>query len=249
MNAKKQERQKHFWEKVTAFLLTLAIATGWIIFDCLFAPFAANAVTVEIPNCCGQRLDALLLPDWLTVEVDYRYDANTAAGVVLSQSPVGGSYRKLVPPDSSYGISLVVSLGEETVILPNMVGRDIREVTSELRKMGLCVESQTVEGAYPEGKIFAAEPRSGTEVPIGTKVMLSVSGGMPCREVTVPDVRGLTRADALVQLWLAQLEVAQVLQAPSEAPEGTVFRQSHQPGTLVTAGTKITLYVSQIPEE
>ena len=55
----------------------------------------------------------------------------------------------------------------------------------------------------------------------------------------------MSRADALIRLWLCQLNVGEVVETPSDAPAGTVIRQSHAEGTVVLPGTKITIYVSQ----
>jgi beta-lactam-binding protein with PASTA domain len=49
----------------------------------------------------------------------------------------------------------------------------------------------------------------------------------------------------LVLLWRSQLSVGEVVEEFSEkGPSGTVLRQSHVAGTLVAAGTKITIYVA-----
>ena len=66
--------------------------------------------------------------------------------------------------------------------------------------------------------------------------------------VTVPQFYGMTRADALVQLWLAKLSLAEVVEVDSEHPSGTVVRQSHKAGTVVPSGTRLTLYVSRYVE-
>lgn len=235
--------------KTLALAALLVVCAAWIVFDDLFAPLERAAVSVEIPDFCGVREDALESADWMTVEKDYRYDAGVEAGVVLSQSPPAGSRRKLSAQNPQCRITLTVSLGEEHAEIPTVVGKDFREAESILRGLGFAVEIQKSEGAYPAGTVFAVSPREGCEVPVGTRVQLSVSAGLPLKSVTVPDLRGLSRSDALVQIWLAELAVAGVIEEPSFETEGTVIRQSHQPGTLVPAGTKLTLYVSRMTEE
>ena len=65
------------------------------------------------------------------------------------------------------------------------------------------------------------------------------------KTVAVPNLCGLSRADALIRLWLCQLNVGEVVEVPSGEPSGTVIRQSHAEGTVVLPGTKITIYISQ----
>ena len=235
------------WAAVVSFLL--AIATGWIVFDVLFDPLEENAVSVEIPNLLGQDVERLSLDEWAELDIEYRYDAGISAGTVLSQTPIAGSYRKLTAENPWCQIAVVVSLGEETLMLPNVIGREVRETVSSLREQGFAVETVTQTGGYPVGTVLASEPRAGTEMPKGGKVTLTVSAGMPTETVRVPELVGLSRSEALVRLWLVRLTVGEVIEIESDEEEGAVVRQSHQVGTQVVAGTRVTLYVSREMDE
>jgi serine/threonine-protein kinase len=234
-----------FWRWAVLLSVLLTLSVGWIVFDDLFSPFGEKSVSVEIPNLCGLAYEDVSPPEWADVDVEYRYHADTPTGVILSQSPRAGSLHKLSSQNPRLLLSLVVSLGEESVTLPSVLGFDARESSARLREMGLIVETVTATGAYPVGTVYAMEPRAGTVVPVGTKVTLSVSAGPEQKSVKVPDLIGLSRSDALVKLWTAELMAGDVVEEASELPPGTVIRQSHQPATLVPAGTKITLYVSR----
>lgn len=234
--------KKWRWAAVLSFVL--AMASGWIVFDNLFAPFGEESVSVEIPNLLGSVPEKSELEEWVELQTEYRYDADAPAGVVLSQSPMAGSLRKLTAESPRCTVSVVISLGEETLTLPDVVGKEMRETVSSLRSQGFAVETVMQTGAYPEGTILASEPRGGTEMPKGGKVVLTVSAGTPSKTVTVPDLRGLSRSDALVQLWLSRLSVDKVIEVDSEEAIGTVVRQSHQAGTVVAAGTRVSLSIS-----
>ncbi|MBQ8214057.1 MAG: PASTA domain-containing protein [Clostridia bacterium] len=238
-------KRLRFWRWTALLSVLLTLSVGWIVFDDLFSPFGEISVSVEIPDLCGLVTEEAVYPDWADVELEYRYDADTPSGVILSQSPRAGTFRKLSSQSPRLTLSLVVSLGEETVTLPELSGFDARESSARLREMGLLVETVTATGAYPAGTVYAMEPRAGTVVPVGTKVILSVSAGPEQKSVKVPDLIGLSRSDALVKLWTAELMAGDVIEEASSLPPGTVIRQSHQPATLVPAGTKITLFVSR----
>ncbi len=223
----------------------LFAATLWIVFDDLFAPLGEQGISVEIPNACGQNADALKLPDRISPKLTYRHDANTPTGTVIAQSPSAGTYRKLAAGETCE-LLLTVSLGEEHVTLPDTIlGRDAREVQAELRALGLTVKTQTAQSAYEAGTVFAVEPRAGSEIPIGTTVLLSVSEGQTTESVSVPELRGLSRSDALIRLWMSKLVLGEVIETDSDLPAGTVIAQSRMPDTWVTAGTKIDLYISR----
>lgn len=231
------------WALILAFALFLSAA--WIVFDELFAPMESSGETVTVPDYTGAASESLSPPAWLTVRTEYRYNAEVPAGEVISQSPVGGSRRKITNERPQCEVRLTVSLGEEHVYLPNVVGEDVRVAEAALREAGFAVESIFSTGAYPEGEVLAMRPVGGRELPRGSRVTLSVSAGVPAVTVTVPDLRGMQREEALTALWLSQLALDRVIEEDSMQSEGTVIRQNYQPDTVVMAGTKLTLYVSR----
>ena len=163
--------------------------------------------------------------------------------MVFAQTPTGGSRRRLV--NDNLTCQVTVSLGRESILLPSVTGRDVYEVATELRNLGLVVNTVAEHSPREVGRVLASEPRAGESVPKGATVTLTVSLGEKQKTVSVPNLCGLSRADALIRLWLCQLNVGEVIEAPSNAPLGTVFQQSHAEGTVVLPGTKITIYISQ----
>lgn len=232
-------------KKTALFACLLFLAVGWLVFDNLFMPFGERSVSVEIPDYCGLSVSELSDDARMELAIEYRYDARIPAGQVFSQTPAAGSRRKLTAAHPKCEVSLVVSLGKETVTVPEVMGRDGREMESLLREMGFVVTVSERESTNNTGTVLFVEPRAGTELPKGAEVVLTVSAGMPSESVSVPDVRGLMRSEALVRLWRAKLAVGEVIEVDSDQEGGTVIRQSHQGGTLVQAGTKITLYVAK----
>lgn len=231
------------WRRAAMVAAILILAVGWITIDILLMPRAKEPKTVEIPDFCGLSVENLTREEWLDVDIEYRYDENTPAGVVFSQTPTAGSRRRL--HEGTCQVTVVVSLGRESILLPHMAGRDVYEVATELRNLGLIVNTVVKPSPREAGRVLESEPRAGESVPKGTTVTLTVSQGEKQSTVRVPQLVGLSRSDALIRLWLCQLNVGEVIEVPSDAPAGTVFRQSHAEGTVVLPGTKITIYISQ----
>ena len=236
-------RDTRTWKRAAAVALVLLLAVGWITVDILFRPREKEPTTVEIPNLCGTNVGNIKAPEWLDVDIEYRYDENTPAGVVFAQTPTGGSRRRLV--SDKITCQVTVSLGRESILLPAMTGRDVYEAATELRNLGLVVNTVAEHSPREVGRVLASDPRAGESVPKGATVTLTVSLGEKQKTVSVPNLCGLSRADALIRLWLCQLNVGEVIEAPSNAPLGTVFQQSHAEGTVVLPGTKITIYISK----
>lgn len=239
------KRSPHRPKRIALLALLTMLCTAWLTFSALFLPPQENAVTLEIPDLCNQPQALDTLDARFEVEIEYRYDAQAPAGVVLSQSPAAGSRRKLTPKNPRCKLSLCVSLGKESAALPDVVGIDARDASATLRALGFAVETVTVESAYRAGTVLSCLPKAGTHLPKGERVVLTVSAGIATKTVTVPSLAGLSRSDALIALWTSQLAVGEVIEVDADAPAGEVVRQSHRGGTVVAAGTKITIYVSR----
>ena len=242
MNRKTRAR---IWWATAALSALLTACIGWVIFDDLFAPLANRGESVEIPDFCGIYYDSISIPDWMEVEFEYRYDVEAAEGIVLAQTPTAGNRRKLTAQNSKVQVVLTVSMGREALQIPDLIGRDVREAERILREQGFAVSAKQVQSAYPLGQVLEMQPRADSLVPKGSEILLTVSAGIQNDVTEVPDLHGLSRSDALIALWLAKLNVGEVVEEDSLQPSGTVIRQSHQAGTRVRASTKITIYVSR----
>ena len=241
----KQKARTHAWRIAAIASALLTLCVGWVVFDHLFTPRASKGQSVEIPRFEGFPYEGLQIPDWMTVETEYRYDADALAGTVLSQTPAAGNRRKLTKESPMVRVVLTVSMGRETVCVPDLVGRDAREAEAELRARGFAVKLRQIQSAYPIGRVLEMKPIADTHLPVGSEILLTVSAGTQNDVTEVPELYGLSRADALIALWLAGLTVGEVIEEPSAQPGGTVIRQSHRAGTIVRTATKITVYVSR----
>ena len=231
------------WKKALIFSAVFLLAAVWLVSDLLLSPLEKPAVVLEIPDFCGHLSGEVERAEWMEIVEEYRYDATVPAGTVLSQTPAGGSRRRAV--ELPIEICLVISLGEEQIRLPETVGENVRVAAARLRELGCVVEIDYEVGAEPEGEVLRMEPDAGKTVARGSRVVLLAAAGQPERSVSVPDLRGLTRSEALTRLWMAGLTLGEVVEEASLQPAGQVIRQSHQPGTIVLSGTRVTLYVSR----
>ena len=242
---KKAKKERGTAGKLLLFSALLLVLGSFVMLDVLFGTHEKGAISIVIPDLLGKREDAIEEDAYLAYERVYRYDAATEAGTVIAQSPLGGSRRKLTERTPTCTVRLTVSLGEESVTVPDLCGTDAREAAARLRELGLSVREERRESAYPEGCVLRTEPRAETRIHKGGTVTLTVSAGVPTESVTVPDLCGLSKSDALMRLWLAKLSLGEVYETDSEAPTGQVVRQSHRAGTVVVAGTRVDLTFSR----
>lgn len=228
------------------FSVLFCVCTVWITVDTLFVS-DGEEFSVLIEDYSGSRWEDLTFADWMDVRVTYCRSAEFPVGTVIAQTPPAGSRRKRSGRYPTVELAVTVSLGPETVTLPNVIGSKAESAEQMLRELGFSVVLTRQESPREIGTVVETEPCAGTELSQGKTVRIIVSNGMRESVVQVPNVCGMSRSDALITLWLSHLAVNEVIEESNELPErdGTVLRQSHCAGTWVRAGTVVTLYLSR----
>ena len=102
----------------------------------------------------------------LKVDVSQQYSNSVAEGVVISQDPKTGTLFK---GDS---VTLLVSLGPQLVEVPNVVAYGVDDATAALQAVGFAVDVEEAPGYIGLGYVFSMDPGAGTELPIGSTVIL-----------------------------------------------------------------------------
>jgi serine/threonine-protein kinase len=135
------------------------------------------------------------------------------------------------------------------VTVPDVVGMTLDEARQSLDQAGLelgALSPGEVTATAPQGTVLVQTPAAGSEVDEGSAVDLVVAGSAT---VVVPDVKGLTQADAEAAVIAAGLFVDDVLSVYSnDIPAGSVVDQTPAAGSSVPQGTPVTLSISSGPQ-
>jgi eukaryotic-like serine/threonine-protein kinase len=217
----------------------LAIATVAVFVIALLvarALLSGGSSEVNTPNLVGQtQSDAasILAGKGLHVGVvTQQFSTRYQAGLIIHQDPIPGILLKKGEP-----VDIVVSKGIHFVIVPtNLIGLTQAEAEQALKAAGLKVAQVVPRNSNrPAGQVLDVNPASGSQAPINSGVVLTVSNG----QVKVPDVVGKKVADARAMLLQAGF---QVVLDPSTSPDNsTVISQNPPGGSFVAYGSTVTL--------
>ncbi|KGN37466.1 Stk1 family PASTA domain-containing Ser/Thr kinase [Knoellia subterranea] len=158
---------------------------------------------------------------------------------VISTNPAAGAR---VDPETTK-VALVISLGPNTVAVPNVAGMTVAEATSALEKLKLTVGTTTKVDTddQPKDRVVSTEPAIGTSVAPGAPVALKVSTG----QVVVPDLVDKTADEASTLLFSIGLKSKTRYEQTSRAAVGTVIGQDPDKEEKVDVGTEVTIVVAQ----
>ncbi|MEZ5100350.1 MAG: Stk1 family PASTA domain-containing Ser/Thr kinase [Thermoleophilia bacterium] len=240
-NIPRRKRRRALPWLLVLILLGAAAAAGWFVYtqleDQVSAPRPAIVPLVEgIPIASAvEKIEAL----GLKVEQVEQGSDEVRRGFVISQRPREGT--RLARGNT---VTLVVSIGPQTVRVPSLVGMDVNEAVDLVRERGLEPTTDTVSSRRPPGTVVAQSPEANTAVQRGDTVKLSVSGGLAT--VPVPDVLGLDVATARRTLRDEGFQV-RVRQVESDQAAGTVLDQDPGPGEEADEGSTVILTVAKEP--
>ena len=138
---------------------------------------------------------------------------------------------------------------EPTVVLvhtPDFVGREEAAAQALADRRGVVLEvayRETVE--VRAGLVIEQFPEPRTEVPTGTTVQLTVATQV--ETVLVPDVHGLSEANAISQFQGSGLQPGERTTAADPLPAGYVVTTEPRAGSSVTRGSPVDYTVSSGP--
>ena len=232
------------------FISAVLLIVFYVLMDKVVMPaYTRHGQAIDVPDVTNMTFEtarSVLEEHKLkAVKGGERYDSRVPPGYVLFQEPSAGSKVK-----TGRRIYLTLSKGERTIAMPNLVGGSERDAVFKLNSMGLSVDSVDYDYSsyYPDGVVADQSIPPGTEIPVGTKVRLTVSLGPMPTEFIVPNVVGKSLDEARKAIKKAGLTVGHVVyQESDELLPDTVIEQSLEPGTKVSAGDTLDLVVSKLP--
>ncbi|MDO4537697.1 MAG: PASTA domain-containing protein [Coriobacteriales bacterium] len=194
-------------------------------------PTKAPDVVGLDPEEAEQKLyDAYFIPQ----QGDHVYSDTVEPGKVCAQSVAPGTEATPLTVTVTYN----VSLGQEKVKVPDVVGMTAKKAYETLQNAGLSYnETASYSDNVEKDKIISQSHAKDTEVVKGTIITIEKSlGAKPKTQVLVPNVYNYSYADAKRTLESAGLTL--VCEGDTN---GTVVSVTPAPNTKVDEGSKVKL--------
>jgi serine/threonine-protein kinase len=193
-----------------------------------------------VPNVVGRAVSdaqSRLAAAGFKSEVFRQRNPTAPVDEVFSQTPSGGEKAK-----KGSTIVLNVSSGPGEVEMPDIEGQTQKEAIQQLKALGLDVRTRREFSArFPRGIAIRTVPDAGKKAERGSTVDLYVSRGP--KQVTVPDVVGLDRAEAEKRLKAAGFTV-DVTEKDSPKPKDEVLEQTPASGQKADEKSQVKLVVA-----
>nr|WP_302808054.1 PASTA domain-containing protein [uncultured Adlercreutzia sp.] len=216
------------------------IAAACIVLAVVLAAVAGGTYMAElwggktIPEVVGlsqpEATDALAAKGFAAQAVEVKSDE--PQGTVLSSDPEQGHRAE---EGSTVTLSVAVPR-----IVPAIVGATSDDAAQALEAEGFTAVTYTEEKSNEAaGTVLAVSPEAGTEAKSGDAITVTVA--VP---YTVPDVEGMSEADAKAALEAEGYEVSTEWYTTEDIEEGTAVSTDPAAGSELNSGSEVTLYVA-----
>jgi serine/threonine-protein kinase len=242
-------------KKVSLPLQYAAVIGGFIIFlfllykalDSWIIPsYVHDRESVIIPEVIGKDFDqakeTILRHNLKATEFKREYNTKYEKGIVVKQTPAAGKSVK-----RGRLILLTISRGKETVPMPELKGKTLRQARVTLMKKGLNMGNIQYEHSeeFFADTVVAQTPRPGRKVPYGEVIDLVVSKGSE-KQVKVPFVIGLTLDEAIEKLRENNLRQGNITYFEDKTfLPGTVTEQFPEANQTVQYNSEVNMTVTK----
>ena len=210
---------------------------------------ATRTKDVQVPSLVGkteEEVKKALEGTKLEYEIkEKKYSAEIEEGLIISQNPEFKNDYKI---KENTKIELIMSLGKKMTKVPKVMGMQQEEAERMLKEADLePVIEEVFDKKTEKGYVIKQGIDPETEVDAGLQITITVSKGLD--EVEVPELRGKTKADAISEIEKAGLKVGTTITEQDKTKDdGTILKQSLEPGSKAEKGTSINITVNQIDQ-
>jgi serine/threonine-protein kinase len=246
--AERKRKKKMIFAIVLGVLLALILVVGgFFIVNHFFGGEDEELIAPKLVGMTEDEAKDTLDEMSLKLELgDEVFSEEIAEGEIAEQDPKDGA--KVKEGDT---ITVKLSKGAEGKVanVPDVIGKSKANAQYMLEEAGLVLGKVDKEdNDKSPDTVIRQSPDANTELPEGSTVDIVISLGPRAKEAEVPNLLGLTEAQAKTALKNAGLIIGNVDTANSDDyTKGQIMWQEHKKGTLLTEGQKVGYTVSTGP--
>jgi len=241
-----------YYNTAKAFLVSFFVSLVTSVIVCLaflfLIPMTRSSGEIVIPDVVGSTTEQARVivesRNLLMIVGGEEENDKYGENIICRQAPLPGSTVR-----SKSTITVFISKGLGTNILPDLKGSGLSEATFRLSQLGLKIgEVRTEENATIEkDRIVATVPAAGSRIKKDDIITIILSSGVETGEVPRLAGRALSTAKRIIEE--NGFEVGNIsYEVSTEVNVGIVMRQSPAPGTKIKKGSKINLVVATVLE-
>jgi beta-lactam-binding protein with PASTA domain len=243
-------RTKLFFKQLLLMAI-VSVAIFWLTIQ-LLKLYTRHGQFILLPDFVGKPLQELVQyadeKDLKVIVIDSLYDETRQPGTILVMDPAGNTGVKT-------GRKIYVTISSSTpdyVPMPNLRELSLRQAVETVIQSGLKIDYISyVPGSYFNSvagqRIGSKTVRAGEMIPRNSKIVIMVEEGEGGSTVSVPDVIGLSVAEAPYELFRQGLNVGRTsLQGDIPLDSARVIQQQPGIGAVQNPGSTVSLVFGKI---
>lgn len=244
-----EDKFKSTWLPIICGIGSAIIVVFLVIFGIVYFPEITDKVAtattpvekVTLLNYVGQDYETIVNSN--TTGLIFSRENVTSdqkAGTILSQEPAANT---MVEKGSE--VVFKVSIGAETLTVPDISNQKSMIAFSELYKQGILYKTKYISSeSVKEDYVVKTEPSGGTEITADTTIIVYISSGSAIVTKDVPALVGRTETDAVDKLSNAGLKADKIYVYNDSVPKDCVISQSPEAGAKVDEGSSVVIEIS-----
>jgi eukaryotic-like serine/threonine-protein kinase len=228
-------------------LMLFILASVAFLSALLAVRFTIQGREVAVPDVIGKKAveaQQMLQGQGVNIRIEDHIYNSLPVDEVVRQSPPAGTRVKV----GQYA-HVVLSLGPQKATIPLLEERSLRAARIELLRSGMQIgeiSSVYLPGTSSDETVLRQDPVPGKTDITSPHVNLLVSSGPRPEAYMMPELAGLTLAEAEGRMSAAGLKLGKLTFVPTlGAQHGVVIAQPIPRGSRVEAGTAVDLQLSQ----
>lgn len=215
--------------------------------------YTEHGIEIEVPNITGMYTEEatpiLQNAKLKLVVVDSTYSNKVPLGTIVEQTPPALSHAK-----TQRCVYVTVNAkNRRQVVLPDLLDVSYRQAQATLRQLGIDVEDVEYEPSEFKDLVLDIKYNDeslpvGAKLEEGSKVIMVVGYGRGTEEVVVPNLHGLTVAQARKLLLNSYLTLGSIQydeeMTAETAEQFVVYHQVPSAGEMLLMGLRVNIYLS-----